>query len=81
MKVKELISLLSEFEGDIEIVLSRDAEGNGYSPLESAWLGSYDADAREVGLIELTPELAGLGYDEDDVMEGGEIAVILTPLH
>jgi len=34
MKVKELIEKLNSFDPDIDIILQKDAEGNGYSPLE-----------------------------------------------
>lgn len=51
MKVKELIMILSEFDQNAEVILQKDAEGNGYSPLagadhdavyvpESTWSGS-----------------------------------------
>jgi hypothetical protein len=33
MKVKELIEELQKLNGESEVVLQRDAEGNGYSPL------------------------------------------------
>lgn len=34
MKVQELIDLLLTFGGDAEVIMQKDAEGNGYSPLE-----------------------------------------------
>jgi hypothetical protein len=40
MKVKELIEFLSRCRPDLEVILQKDAEGNGYSPLEGA-----DSDA------------------------------------
>lgn len=50
MKVSELIAELSKWALDIEVILQKDSEGNGYSPLyavdgnavyvaESAWSG------------------------------------------
>lgn len=33
MKVSELMSLLAEFDEDAEVILQKDSEGNGYSPL------------------------------------------------
>lgn len=44
MKVKELIELLSGQDPEREIVLSKDAEGNNYSPLENFSEGSYTPD-------------------------------------
>jgi hypothetical protein len=40
------------------VILSRDAEGNGYSPLANFWLGSFKTDKAapwivEVGLTKL----------------------------
>ena len=40
MKVSELISLLRDAPPDAEVILQKDGEGNGYSPLSAA-----DADA------------------------------------
>jgi hypothetical protein len=34
MKVKALIKLLADCDQNAEIVLQKDSEGNGYSPLE-----------------------------------------------
>lgn len=36
MKVKDLIAVLTEFDQSAEVILQKDAEGNGYSPLEGA---------------------------------------------
>lgn len=36
MNVKELIEILSEFDPDAEVILQKDSEGNGYSPLSGA---------------------------------------------
>lgn len=36
MKVKELMKLLSSFDPGAEIILQKDSEGNGYSPLSGA---------------------------------------------
>lgn len=82
MTVKELIGLLSGFEQEAEVVLQKDAEGNGYSPLAGIWDGQYRADTTwsgEVGLTGLDDEMRELGYTDEDVMEDGVSAVILTP--
>lgn len=36
MKVKELVAELQEMDPDAEVILQRDSEGNGYSPLAGA---------------------------------------------
>ena len=39
MTVKELIDRLAQYPPDLEVLVSRDAEGNGFSPLED--FGTY----------------------------------------
>jgi hypothetical protein len=34
MKVSQLIKHLKNFDGDLEVVMSKDREGNHYSPLD-----------------------------------------------
>lgn len=34
MKVRELIKLLENMDMDSEVIIQKDSEGNGYSPLE-----------------------------------------------
>lgn len=77
MKVKELIEKLKAVDPDMLVVMSSDAEGNGFHPLEDAETGGY-ADG-EVGLLELTEELKAKGYSEEDVR--GEPAMVLWPSH
>ena len=56
MKIRELIEKLNELDPDLEIIIQKDAEGNGYSPLagidsdgiyikETSWHGEvYDSN-------------------------------------
>jgi len=87
MTVKELIAELSAMNPDAVVVLQKDSEGNGYSPLsgaddalvyiaESTWAG-------EVRYVELTEELESQGYSEEDCAEEGEgvPCVILFPIY
>jgi hypothetical protein len=78
MNKNELIKRLEQIEGNPIIVLSRNAEGNGFNELSDIELSSYDHSTREIGLIELTDELREEGYSEEDVLEG-EKAIILWP--
>jgi len=59
MKVKDLIELLGTLPGDMEVIMSKDGEGNGFSP----WCGDHS-----VG--EYTPETTWYGEfsdsEEDD---------------
>jgi hypothetical protein len=64
MKVKELIQTLKELveaypeSEEYEIVMSKDAEGNGYSPLYETCLAEYVPESSWSGDI--------VGSDEDD---------------
>lgn len=83
MKVKELLKRLEFMDGEREVVLARDPDGNGFHALDdlgtAAWI---EEDGGRIGfesLDELTEQDAQQnGYDED-VLEDGEPAVILWP--
>ena len=77
MTVAELIADLQREDPARIVVMSRDAEGNGYSPLASFWTGNYRD--REVGLEVLTEDDLYKGYTEADILEGVP-AVILSPV-
>jgi len=63
MKVKELLQILKNLEAtcpevlEYEVVMSRDAEGNGYSPLYNTALVRYESDSSWGGEVS--------GWDED----------------
>ncbi len=63
MKVKELLQILKNLEAaspetlEYEVVMSRDAEGNGYSPLYNTALVRYEKDNSWGGEVS--------GWDED----------------
>ena len=78
MTVKQLIAELRKLQGHRKVILSRDAEGNGFRPLETIETGAY-ADG-EVKLEMLTSALEKLGYTEEDVGSGESVAV-LWPEH
>ena len=82
MTVAELVAQLQLLDQDRIVILQKDAEGNGFSPLESVWGGNgcYRPDntwSGEVGYEKLTKELIELGYEDDDVITDGQKAVIL----
>lgn len=74
MKIKELMELLKGFDPDTIVVMSKDAEGNGYSPLTEISSGdNYVAEnswSGYVGPPELTDELRDEGYSEEDIVDG-----------
>ena len=82
MTVKELKELLKNVDDNRLVVLAKDEEGNGFSPLadindnsnyeaEGSWWGS-------VGIEKLTPELIKRGYTEED-LGNGVPALVLWP--
>jgi hypothetical protein len=82
MKVRELIEQLQACDPDREVVMARDSEGNGYSPLADFWSGRYRAETTwsgEVGMETLTDAEMDAGYGIDDIMTDGVAAIILCP--
>ena len=85
MKVRELIAALQGVDPDAEVILQKDAEGNGYSPLygadtdsvyvaETTWMGqAYHADS--------TAEDNGLEDDEWEALKAGPRCVVLHPVN
>lgn len=82
MKVKELKKLLEPVDDERIVIISKDGEGNGFSPLaELDDASNYKADSTwsgEVGIEKLTPELEKQGYCEEDVNDGVP-ALVLWP--
>jgi len=76
MTVKELIENLRSIDPETKIVMSKDAEGNGFSPLSeidpAAW---YQAETTWSGDV-LHPD----DYDPDDA-EGLEKVVCFWPVN
>jgi hypothetical protein len=75
MKVKELIKRLSKFPQDAEVILSKDEEGNSFSPLAKAQGKKmiYIRSSSYAGIVRLsnlTKALVRQGYEEEDVYHG-----------
>ncbi len=84
MTVTELIAELQAVDdGNRQVILSRDAEGNSYSPLyRKLTIGAYcpvSPYGGEIGLEELTDEDREMGYGEEDIIRDGQPAIILYP--
>jgi hypothetical protein len=66
MTVKELIELLENEDHNKLVVMSKDGEGNSYSPLaDFGNVNVYRADSTwsgDVGFSKLTPKLKKAGY-------------------
>ena len=84
MTVRELIAALQACDPDYLVVMSRDSEGNGFSPVaETAGENnSYIPDTEwsgEIRIHHLTDELREHGYTDEDVDAEGQRAVVLWP--
>ena len=87
--VGDLIDYLATQPRDRKIVMSRDAEGNGYSPLADADEYMYTAETTWSGEVHLTPEwlaeqmaTPGSGYTvEDAAPDNAERVVVLGPVN
>jgi len=77
MQIKKLIAELQKLDGDLEVVLSSDEEGNSFSKLAEI-TGPMVYNNRETGFEKLTAGLVKAGYTEDDMMTG-EKCVVLYP--
>lgn len=44
MKIKDLLKKLAEYDSECEVILSKDAEGNSYSPLEDIEAAQYESE-------------------------------------
>lgn len=83
MKVRELIEQLQREDPEAVVILQRDSEGNGYSPLSGTDTGNYEATTKwsgNFGPHELTVAMVKAGYSEKDVVHG-ERAVVLCPIN
>ena len=78
-KVKDLIKELNRLDKEAIVVLSRDEEGNGFSPLAQIDpYQVYNDENREVGYDNLDEALINVGYKEEDLITG-EKCLILYP--
>ena len=62
MKVKQLIELLKHFDGNLQVILAKDGEGNGYSPAYSVDVCGYAAENSWSGEICNEDEIKDLGF-------------------
>ena len=75
MKVKKLIDILNKQNPEDEVILSKDSEGNSFSPLadfsedlyvpETKWYG-------EIHIKKLTDKLKEQGFSEEDLYGGDD---------
>ena len=84
MKVKELKQLLENIDENRLVILQKDAEGNGYSPLRGIDDNcAYDADSTYSGTVghqTLSEQDIKRGFTEEDISKG-EPALVLYPIN
>ena len=82
MTVKELIEILKNEDSSRIVIMSRDSEGNSFSPLSEVGTAAYRPTSSwcgETGLEELTEENQEQGFAEEDVITDGVKAIVLWP--
>ena len=75
MTVGDLIKQLKGFDKTRKVILSKDSEGNDFSPLDECSTGMYVPESTwngTVGLEKLTDTLKSQGYTEEDIGKDGE---------
>ena len=78
MKVKELIKELSLLDPELNVMLQKDPEGNGYSSLEGAEKAVYDG-FESVYNLENTADDNCLEEDEWENLKKNNLVVVLWP--
>ena len=85
MKVKELLKTLQDFDPNAEVVMQKDSEGNGYSPLRGIDLDSvYVPDSTWSGNVypmEWTAEDAGMNKADWNKIKRKPRCVVLYPVN
>lgn len=71
MTVKQLIEKLSELPPETLVILQKDGEGNGYSPLAGVDLGTYRPDST----------WSGERIDPENKEPGDKAAAFLSPVN
>jgi len=82
MKVKDLIEALEGVDPEREVILARDAEGNGYHYCVDLSEARFDGEAIGLEPDQLTDDFRHQGYTEEDVMDENEgiPVVVLWPV-
>jgi len=81
MTVRELIALLEKEDPERIVIMAKDPEGNGYSPLYGMWSGAYLAETTwsgQAGMEELTTEDIADGCTTEDIVDGVPAIVLVS---
>lgn len=80
MNVKKLKELLSNLPNDMEVILQKDSEGNGYSPLSGGDSNTvYIPDSGDVYSMDWSADDACMDEDEWKDIKAKPRALILYP--
>ena len=78
MKVKELILKLQNLDPELEVIIQKDPEGNGYSPMSGAEIGQYLPDSPYSGYCIHPDDLPDL---DEETYKQLETVVIFWPIN
>ncbi len=84
MKVRDLLEILSTMDPETEVILQKDAEGNGYSPLYSVYPGIYVAITTWYGEVsdpDWSADDACLSPEEWKAIKHRPRCVVLRPVN
>lgn len=85
MKVRELLEELADVDPEAEVILQKDAEGNGYSPLRGvdpdAVYEAHCSYAGEVYSLHWTAEEADMPKAAWEAMKKEPRCVVLHPVN
>lgn len=84
MTVKDLIEALQKVDQTRIVILQKDSEGNGYSPLsgidDNAMYEAETTYSGEVRIHHLTDALIKQGFSDEDVGDG-QPCLVLYPIN
>ena len=82
MKVRELIGALEDMDPDAIVILQKDSEGNGFSPLNGVD-DSFEYVGEGLGTGDVYPDAPNDYYSEADLYDGddAEPCVLLYPMY
>lgn len=85
MKVSELRDMLIGLPDDMEVILQKDSEGNGYSPLaggdQDCLYNPYNTWSGDVYSTDETAEDAGFDEEEWEEMKKKPRCLVLFPIN
>ena len=81
MTVDQLMDALSKLDGDTVVVLAKDEEGNGWSPLDELQVGVYQPETTWSGEFYEQDIIGDHDYNQPDKGDESFPAVCLWPVN